>query len=130
MIVGSIYVAFFASSFIAPFEAFLVTLGVPIAGWAGIFIADILLRRKNYSEADLYNPKGRYGNVRWLAIMLIVLGTAIGWGLVINTLRRSELAQLAGLPARTARPRRQDGRVGVREPRRAAPRCSSDSSAP
>ena len=85
MIVGSIYVGFFATSFIAPFEAFLVTLGVPIAGWAGIFIADILLRRKDYSEADLYNPKGRYGNVRWLAIALIVIGTAIGWGLVINS---------------------------------------------
>jgi nucleobase:cation symporter-1, NCS1 family len=85
MIIGSIYVAFFATSFIAPFEAFLVTLGVPIAGWAGIFIADILLRRKNYSEADLYNPRGRYGNVRWLAVILIVVGTAIGWGLVINS---------------------------------------------
>jgi NCS1 family nucleobase:cation symporter-1 len=85
MIVGAIYVVFFASSFIAPFEAFLVTLGVPIAAWAGIFIADILQRRSNYSEADLYDPKGRYGSVRWLAIILIVLGTALGWGMLTNT---------------------------------------------
>jgi NCS1 family nucleobase:cation symporter-1 len=85
MIIGSIYVVFFASSFIAPFEAFLVTLGVPIAAWAGIFIADILMRRTNYSEKDLYDPKGRYGNIGWLAIVLIVLGTAIGWGLLTNT---------------------------------------------
>ncbi len=85
MIIGAIYVAFFAPSFIGPFEAFLVTLGVPIAGWCGIFIADILLRKKNYAEAELYKPSGRYGNVRWLAIILIVLGTAIGWGLVTNT---------------------------------------------
>ncbi|MCU1471660.1 MAG: allantoin permease [Glaciihabitans sp.] len=84
MIIGAIYVAFFASSFIAPFEAFLVTLGVPVAAWAGIMIADILLRRKDYSERDLYDPKGRYGNVRPLAIILIVLGTALGWGLVTN----------------------------------------------
>ena len=85
MIIGAIYVAFFSQSFIAPFEAFLVTLGVPIAAWAGIFIADILLRKTNYAEADLYNPKGRYGNVRVLAIALIVIGTAVGWGLVTNT---------------------------------------------
>ena len=85
MIIGSIYVVFFATSFIAPFEAFLVTLGTPIAAWAGIFIADILLRRGNYAEKDLYDPKGRYGNVRWLAIILIVLGTALGWGLLTNS---------------------------------------------
>jgi NCS1 family nucleobase:cation symporter-1 len=85
MIIGAIYVAFFAKTFIAPFEAFLVTLGVPIAAWAGIFIADILTRRADYSETDLYDPKGRYGNVRWLAIGLIAVGTGVGWGLLTNT---------------------------------------------
>jgi len=85
MILGTIYVAFFAKAFVQPFEAFLITLGVPIAAWCGIFIADILLRRTSYSEADLYNPKGRYGDVRWLAIGLLVVGTAVGWGLVLNT---------------------------------------------
>jgi nucleobase:cation symporter-1, NCS1 family len=84
MIVGAIYVAFFANDFIAPFEAFLITLGVPIAAWCGIFIADILLRRKSYSEKDLYDPRGRYGDVRWLAIALVVVGTAVGWGLISN----------------------------------------------
>ena len=85
MIIGAIYVVFFSTSFIAPFEAFLVTLGVPVAAWAGIFIGDILIRRKHYAEAELYNPRGRYGNVRWLAISLILIGTAAGWGLVTNT---------------------------------------------
>jgi purine-cytosine permease-like protein len=85
MIIGAIYVAFFSTSFIAPFEAFLITLGVPIAAWAGIFIADVLLRRKNYAETDLYKKTGRYGDVRWLAIILIVVGTGLGWGLITNT---------------------------------------------
>jgi nucleobase:cation symporter-1, NCS1 family len=85
MIVGAIYVAFFANGFVRPFEAFLITLGVPIAAWCGIVIADILLRKKSYSEVDLYNPKGRYGNVRWLAIILVVVATGVGWGLVLNT---------------------------------------------
>src|SRR4029079_4171454 len=36
---GTIYVVFVAQSFIAPFQSFLITLGVPLAAWAGIMIA-------------------------------------------------------------------------------------------
>jgi nucleobase:cation symporter-1, NCS1 family len=85
MIIGAIYVVFVSSDFIGPFEAFLITLGVPVAAWCGVFIADIVLRRKNYSEADLYTSRGRYGSVRWVAIALVVIGTGLGWGLITNT---------------------------------------------
>ena len=85
MIIGAIAVVFFAKDFVGPFEGFLITLGVPIAAWAGIFLADILLRKKNYADAELYTPTGRYGSVNWLAIALIVVGTAIGWGFVLAT---------------------------------------------
>lgn len=85
MIIGAIYVVFVSTDFIGPFEAFLITLGVPVAAWCGVFIADIVLRRKNYSEADLYTSKGRYGSVRWVAILLVVVGAALGWGLITNT---------------------------------------------
>jgi NCS1 family nucleobase:cation symporter-1 len=85
MLLGAIYVVFFAGDFLGPFQGFLITLGVPVAAWAGIFMADITLRKKDYSEKDLFSAKGRYGSVRWLALILIVLGTGIGWGLVTNT---------------------------------------------
>ncbi|HEY0373234.1 MAG TPA: cytosine permease [Amnibacterium sp.] len=85
MIIGAIYVAFFAPDFVAPFEAFLVTLGVPIAAWCGVFLADFALRRRDYADADLQDPRGRYGDVRLLPIALVVVGTVLGWGLVINT---------------------------------------------
>jgi NCS1 family nucleobase:cation symporter-1 len=85
MIAGTIYVAFFATSFIGPFQGFLITLGVPIAAWAGIFLADIQMRKKDYDNADLFDKRGRYGSVQWVTIGLIVLGTGIGWGLVTNT---------------------------------------------
>ncbi|GAA4670076.1 purine-cytosine permease family protein [Frondihabitans cladoniiphilus] len=84
MIAGTIYVAFFATSFVVPFQGFLITLGVPIAAWAGIFLADIQLRRKDYATAELFTAKGRYGSVQWIPIGLIVLGTIVGWGLVEN----------------------------------------------
>jgi purine-cytosine permease-like protein len=85
MILGAIYVVFFATDFLGPFQGFLITLGVPIAAWCGVFVAEVLLRRRNYAEADLYDPRGRYGSVRWTAVVLVVVGTFLGWGLVTNT---------------------------------------------
>jgi purine-cytosine permease-like protein len=85
MILGSIYVVFIASNFFFPFEGFLITLGVPISAWAGIFIADLLLRKKDYSDVDLYKSSGRYGGWRASAIILFVIGTVVGWGFVTNT---------------------------------------------
>jgi purine-cytosine permease-like protein len=85
MVIGTIYVVFFSSNFIGPFEGFLVTLGVPIAAWCGVMLADLVLRRRDYTDADLYDPAGRYGDVRWTAVALMVVGTVVGWGLVVNT---------------------------------------------
>jgi purine-cytosine permease-like protein len=84
MIGGTIYVVFFAKNFVVQFEGFLITLGVPIAVWCGVMLADIMLRRRDYAEAELYRPGGRYGDVRVFPIAIIVVGTALGWGLVTN----------------------------------------------
>ncbi|MEO6826732.1 MAG: cytosine permease [Microbacteriaceae bacterium] len=84
MIIGAVYIVFFAGSFIGPFQGFLITLGVPIAAWCGIFLADLTLRRGDYSDPDLFTPNGRYGRVRPLAIGALVVGTVLGWGLVTN----------------------------------------------
>ena len=85
MIAGTIYVVFVAGNFLNQFEGFLITLGVPIAAWCGVMLADVALRRRDYAEAELYDPAGRYGDVRPLPLALIVIGTVAGWGLVTNT---------------------------------------------
>lgn len=84
MVAGSVYMVFFAADFLGPFQGFLITLGVPLAAWCGIFLADIALRRQDYAEAELFMKRGRYGDVRWMPITLMLLATAIGWGLVTN----------------------------------------------
>jgi nucleobase:cation symporter-1, NCS1 family len=84
MIVGAIYIVWIANDFIGPFQGFLITLGVPITAWCGIFLGDLLLRRRAYEEADLFDPRGRYGSVNPAPIVLMVVSTAIGWGLVVN----------------------------------------------
>jgi NCS1 family nucleobase:cation symporter-1 len=78
-------VVFFGNEFVYEFQGFLITLGVPIAAWCGVMIADLLLRHRDYADAELYDPRGRYGDVQWLPIALVVVGTALGWGLVTNT---------------------------------------------
>ena len=81
---GTVYVVFFAQSFINPFQSFLITLGVPLASWAGIMIADIALRRRDYDEEALFDPRGRYGAWDWTSIGVMAACTVIGWGLVVN----------------------------------------------
>ena len=82
--IGTIVVVFFAQNFLGPFQSFLITLGVPMAAWAGILIADILRRRKDYDEEALFDPSGRYGAWDGLSIGTLVVASVIGWGFVIN----------------------------------------------
>ena len=84
-VLGVVYVTFFSDTFIGPFQGFLTTLGVPMAVWAGMFVADVIIRKKDYSTADLYDPKGRYGAWNGKSFAILVVGTVLGWGLVVNT---------------------------------------------
>jgi purine-cytosine permease-like protein len=85
MILGTVYVVFFATNFIGPFQGFLITLGVPIAAWCGVMLADVALRRRDYAESELFDPRGRYGDVPMLPLALVAIGTVLGWGLVTNS---------------------------------------------
>src|SRR5579871_2940345 len=84
MTLGAIYVVFIAKNFFGQFEGFLITLGVPIAAWCGIMLADIMLRHRDYAERDLFSSSGRYGDIRWFPVGLLEVSTFIGWGLVTN----------------------------------------------
>jgi nucleobase:cation symporter-1, NCS1 family len=85
MILGTVWVVFLASGdFLVQFQGFLITLGVPISAWCGVLVADIALRRRPYTDDDLYRADGRYGSVRWVAIVTLVVATILGWGLVTN----------------------------------------------
>ena len=81
----TIWVVFFAQSFIGPFQSFLITLGVPLAAWAGIFISDLALRKRPYDEVALFDKNGRYGAWDWVSIGTMVGASIVGWGLVVNT---------------------------------------------
>ena len=86
MVIGTIFIVFFSSqNFLGPFEGFLITVGIPIAAWCGVMLADIALRHLPYHDRDLYRKAGRYGEINWIATVLVVFGTFVGLGLVVNT---------------------------------------------
>jgi purine-cytosine permease-like protein len=85
MLLGTIYIVWIADNFFIPFQGFLLTLGVPVAAWSAIFITDVLLRKKSYSEKDLFSTEGIYGSINWSSIACVGVATIIGWGFVTNT---------------------------------------------
>jgi purine-cytosine permease-like protein len=85
MLLGTIYIVWIADNFFYPFQGFLITLGVPIATWSAIFVTDVLLRKRAYSEEDLYKESGRYGSWNKRSLSIMAFGTFIGWGFVTNT---------------------------------------------
>ena len=86
MMFGTIYFVWIAPNFSVPFQGFLITLGVPIAVWSTIFVADILMRKKDYAEDELFSTSGRYGIYNFRSIGLVIFGTIVGWGFVTNSL--------------------------------------------
>lgn len=85
MLAGCIYIVWVADNFFYPFQGFLITLGVPVAVWSAIFVADVIMRKKAYSEKDLYDEYGMYGSINKRSIALMIIGTIVGWGFVTNT---------------------------------------------
>jgi len=83
--VGTVLVVFFAEDFVGPFQSFLITLGVPLAAWAGIMVADIALRRRDYDEEALFDARGRYGAADWVSLGTLGGASVLGWGLVVNS---------------------------------------------
>lgn len=87
MIIGNIYILFFNQNFFAPFQGFLITLGVLLAAWAAIFLTDMWLFRRGegYAERELYSPGGRYGAWNVPGVASFLVASFVGLGLVTST---------------------------------------------
>ena len=84
MLFGVIYIVWISDNFLMPFQGFLITIGVPLAAWSAIFVADIILR-KSLDHGSLYNPLGKYHGTNWQMILLLICSSLIGFGFVNNT---------------------------------------------
>ncbi|WP_162872704.1 purine-cytosine permease family protein [Austwickia chelonae] len=82
MMAGSAYMVWFAPGFLTVFQAFLLALGVPLAAWIGVFLADFAQRQGQYPDATA--PEEMPHRNRLVPLVLMALGTTVGWGLVTN----------------------------------------------
>jgi NCS1 family nucleobase:cation symporter-1 len=63
------------------FRDVVTTLAVPVAAWAGIFGAETMIRTRRMHSASLVRSGGVYPAVRWVNVIMLVVITAVGWGL-------------------------------------------------
>ena len=84
MTLGTIYIVWISDSFFIPFQNFLIKLGVPVAVWTAMFVADVLTRR-SYNETALFDLNGEYGSWNLKATAVLIVGTIVGWGFSGNS---------------------------------------------
>jgi hypothetical protein len=59
-----------------------VAIAVPVAAWAGIFAAEMMIRTRGFHTASLLASGGLYPRVRWVNLAGLVVIAAIGYGFV------------------------------------------------
>ncbi len=69
----------FGGSILELFRDAATTLAVPIAAWAGIFAAELMIRNRRFETMSLLHRGGIYGDVRWGNFIALILITVIGW---------------------------------------------------
>jgi purine-cytosine permease-like protein len=57
------------------------TLAVPVAAWAGIFAAEMMIRTRQFDNAGLLAPGGVYPRIRAVNFTAFLLLTGVGFGL-------------------------------------------------
>jgi NCS1 family nucleobase:cation symporter-1 len=75
---------FLVPDFAAVARSLIITIAVPVAAWAGIFAAEMMIRTRRFHTASLLTPGGIYPQVRWLNLIGLVVISAISYGFVTS----------------------------------------------
>jgi NCS1 family nucleobase:cation symporter-1 len=93
------------------FDAVIAICGVLVFAWAGIFVADISIRKIAYHEVSLTRDYGFYKSVNAVNIIAFMVAVGLGLGFVTSTISGLEwLGYLGNLVAATSW---SDANVGV-----------------
>ncbi|MCB1281744.1 MAG: cytosine permease [Salinibacterium sp.] len=61
------------------------SLAVPMAAWAGIFGAEMMIRNRGFNAEALLKRGGIYPDVNWVNLGMLVVCTVVGFGLTTAT---------------------------------------------
>jgi purine-cytosine permease-like protein len=67
-------------------EALPTTLAVPVAAWVGLFASEMMLRTRRLHQPSLIERGGVYPDWRWTNLVMLVVASIIGLGLVSSDL--------------------------------------------
>jgi purine-cytosine permease-like protein len=62
-----------------------IVLAVPVAAWAGIFAAEMMIRNRGFHTPSLLTSGGIYPRARWVNLIGLIVIAAIGYGFVDGT---------------------------------------------
>ncbi|MDQ4138659.1 MAG: cytosine permease [Actinomycetota bacterium] len=65
---------------------FATTVAVPVAGWTGIFCAEMMIRHRQFDARSLLRRGGAYADYRWVNLGALIVATGIGYGLTSASL--------------------------------------------
>jgi len=74
------------SDFATVLEALPTTLAVPVAAWVGLFASEMMLRTRRLHQPSLVTRGGVYPDWRWVNVVMLVVASVVGLGLVSSDL--------------------------------------------
>lgn len=77
---------FVVTDFASLLRDVVITVAVPVAAWAGIFAAEMMIRTRRFHAGSLLAPGGLYPQVRWLNVLALIVISGIGLGLVTSSI--------------------------------------------
>ena len=77
---------FVVTDFSSLLRDLVITVAVPVAAWAGIFAAEMMIRTRRFHAPSLLAPGGLYPQVRWLNFLALIIISGIGLGLVTSSI--------------------------------------------
>src|SRR5665213_1877526 len=86
MLLIAIIMANALTDFSQLFRDLATTVAVPVAAWAGIFGAEIMMRKRRFDAHSLLNRGGVYADVRWVNLTALVVISAVGYGFLSATM--------------------------------------------
>ena len=91
IILISAYVLFVSGDFLSNFELFLNFLGICLASWVAIFLADNVIYRKNGYDLKLMDPNSTV-HYNWSGIVSWIVATIFGFLFTSNDIYRGPFA--------------------------------------
>jgi purine-cytosine permease-like protein len=103
VLVVAVILAFSTINFTQLFRDFATTAAVPVAAWAGMFGAEMMIRNRRFETNSLLRRGGVYADVRWPNLIALVVIAIVGLGLTTATVPwlswEGYLFKATGVPA-------------------------------